>query len=91
MSRGCEDNILGILVIYSRLEALRAVRRGAHEVEGCSSVVLLRDVYCMKDVSGAPSGGIFMEDFGNMVSASVPRKIDLYYTYSMVLDFWRNT
>ena len=32
-----------------------------------------------------------MEDFGNMASASVPRKIDLYYTYSMVLDFWRNT
>ena len=67
MSRGYEDNIP---VIYSRLEVLReaatlrAVRRGTHEVEGCSSVVLLRDVYSVKDVSGAPSGGISWRTLG---------------------------
>ena len=70
MSREYEDNILGILVIHSRLEALceaailRAVRRGAHEVEGCSTVVLLRDVYCIQDVSGASSGGISWRTLG---------------------------
>lgn len=97
MSRGYDDNILDILIIYSRLEALceaatlRAVRRGAHEVEGCSSVVLLCGVYCIKDMSGGAIWRYFMEDFGNLASASVPRKIDLYYTYSTVLDFWRTT
>lgn len=70
MSRGYDDNILDILIIYSRLEALCGLQHcelcavGPNEVEGCSSVVLLCSVYCIKDMSGAPSGGISWRTLG---------------------------